>query len=342
MRIKKFTGATMQDAVERLRQEFGPDAVILQTAQKRPWFFGRLGRKKYEVIGAVDPTFKSGGKAKKQERKPNNGNKMPDIDPAWTSSIQKLFQRLVNSDLPRDLAQQLLKDALSRLPREEWNDLNKVWNQLFSAVVEMLDTVEPWEFRGGQQVVALIGPTGVGKTTTIAKLAASFALIDKKKVGVVTVDTYRIAAAEQLKTYADIIGIPVRVAYSPGELKDALAKMQDRDLILIDTAGRSQNNRLQVGELKSYLEGLDVEIHLVISATTKQSDAKEIIEAFSLLEFDRLIITKLDETNAPGIVLYAAQNARAPIAFLTAGQGVPEDIEVADREKIAQLILGDF
>ena len=188
----------------------------------------------------------------------------------------------------------------------------------------------------------LVGPTGVGKTTTIAKIAANFSLIDAKKVGLITVDTYRIAAVDQLKRYAEIIGIPLHVAFDPQELKEGIAKMKDRDLILIDTAGRSQNNFLQINELKNYLQDVDAEIHLVISATTKSTDVDEIVRAFGQVSIDRVIITKLDETTSYGVILQTCQRTRAPLSFVTTGQGVPEDIEVATGEKLAQLILGDM
>ena len=160
-------------------------------------------------------------------------------------------------------------------------------------------------------------------------------------MGVITIDTYWIAAVDQLKTYADIIGIPIQVAYSPKELREAITKMHDRDLILIDTAGRSQNNEIQIAELRNYLEGLNVEIHLVLSATTKEADIEDVIRVFGVLPIDRIIVTKLDETTSHGVILQACSLANVPIAFLTTGQGVPEDIEVADGQRIAELILGD-
>lgn len=338
----------MQEAVESLRQEYGRDAVILHTTQKRRWFWGRLGPKRYEVLGAIDRSFQKPASTRQPlVRAPAVGmeNSQPleslKADPAWSESIQSLYGRLVLCDIPKDLAQELLKDVLSRLPHQDWNDEPKIWSLLQSVIAKRVVTVDPWEFSGGQRIVVLMGPTGVGKTTTIAKLAANFALIGSKNVGLITVDTYRIAAVEQLKTYAEIIGIPVQVAYSPKELKDGIAKMRDRDLILIDTAGRSQNNYLQIAELKNYLEGVNAEIHLVVSATTKSRDVDDIIKAFGQLPIDRVIITKLDETTAYGVILHTCQRAGAPLAFVTTGQGVPEDIDVASSEKIAQLILGD-
>ncbi len=338
----------MQEAVESLRQEYGRDAVILHTIQKRRWLWGRLGPKRYEVLGAIDPTFKSPQTNTKphalEHAASSEGGLNHDasrLDPSMSEAVQSLYGRLVRRDIPKDVTQGLLKDVLTRLPKQDWNDEAKIWTRLCSLVAERVATVDPWEFSGDQRIVVLIGPTGVGKTTTIAKIAANFSLIGDKNVGLITVDTYRIAAVEQLKTYAEIIGIPVQVAYSPRELKDCIERMADRDLILIDTAGRSHNNYLQIGELKNYLEGIEAEIHLVISATTKSRDVDEIIKAFGQVSIDRVIITKLDETATYGVVLQTCERTKAPLSFVTTGQGVPEDIEVATNDKIAQLILGD-
>ncbi len=348
MRVKKFTGRTIQEAVEHLRQEFGPDGVILHTAQKRAWLWGRVGPKRYEVVGAFDPNYRSSSAAARVTvpRKtvpdgPAAPSPDPKPDPAWSEAVQNLYSRLTKADIPKDLSVKLLKEVLSQLPKEDWENDGKLWNQLMEVIAGRIVTAQPWEFNGEQKTVVLIGPTGVGKTTTIAKLAANFSLVAGRKVGLITVDTYRIAAAEQLKTYAEIIGLPLHVAYSPKELKEGIAKLKDRELILIDTAGRSQNNQLHIAELKHFFEGIAAEIHLVISATTKPRDVDEIISVFGQLPIDRVIITKLDETSAFGVLLHTCERARVPIAFVTTGQGVPEDIEVADGKRIAQLILGD-
>lgn len=341
-------GKTMQEAVERLRREFGDDAVILHTAQKRRWFFGRIGPRYYEVLGAYDPNY---------QRHPANSQSMQKQTAAsaaagqsgaavkrleWSEAIQELYGRLVDREIPKALAQELIKESLSELPKQEWNNLNRVWARLAEAVAQRIATVDAWDFSDQQRIVILIGPTGVGKTTTVAKLAANFALVDQRSVAMITVDTYRIAAVEQLRTYAEIIGVPLEVAYSPKELREGVAKFKEKDLILIDTAGRSQNNHLQMAELKSYLEGIDAEIHLVVSATTKLRDIDEIVRIFSQLPLDRIIVTKLDETTTHGVILQTCVRAEVPLAFVTTGQGVPEDIEVASGERLAQLILGDI
>lgn len=338
----------MQEAVESLRDDFGSDAVILHTTQKRRWFFGRIGPRYYEVLGAFDPSFRQQAsnselQAQKPAAAPEQRRPVSSLEDRmiWSDSIRELYRRLVARDIPKDLAQELIRESLSMLPQHEWNNVPILWKNLQSVITRQIITVEPWQFDEGQKIVTLIGPTGVGKTTTIAKLAANFALVSGRNVGLITVDTYRIAAVEQLRTYAEIIGVPLEVAYNPRELRNAVTRLHDRDLILIDTAGRSQNNYLQMAELKTYLEGIDVEIHLVVSATTKVEDVNEIIRIFGQLSVDRVIITKLDETNSHGVILHSCVRAGVPLAFVTNGQGVPEDIEVACAEKLAQLILGD-
>ena len=190
------------------------------------------------------------------------------------------------------------------------------------------------------KVVALIGPTGVGKTTTLAKIAARFVLEQGAKVALITADTYRISAVEQLKTYSDILGLPLEIVYNPQALQEAIAKHKDKQLILLDTAGRSQYNTYQMDELKELLD-IDVEIekHLVMSATTKTSDGMELLENFAACRPDRVIFTKVDETMSHGLILNILHRRKAALSYLTNGQSVPDDIEPASPEKLAELLL---
>lgn len=192
---------------------------------------------------------------------------------------------------------------------------------------------------GHLKAVALIGPTGVGKTTTIAKLAAHFALVEQRKVALLTVDTYRIAAVEQLKIYSSIIDIPVSVAYSAAEVPAIIDRFADYDLLLIDTAGRSQKNIMQVGELKNLLETVQCETHLVLSASTKESDMLEAANRFSGARVDRLLFSKLDETSTYGTLLNVANQTGIPLSYLTTGQKVPEDLDLATGSNLASMLL---
>jgi flagellar biosynthesis protein FlhF len=194
---------------------------------------------------------------------------------------------------------------------------------------------------GRARTVALIGPTGVGKTTTIAKLAANFKLRQNKKVGLITIDTYRIGAVDQLRTYAQIIDVPLRVVVTPNDLAEAIEMMSDMDVILIDTAGRSQTDKLKIRELQTFLDAAAPdEVHLVLSTTTHHAHMLSAAEEFSKLGVDRIILTKLDEAIGFGVVLSVLRNLDASLSYITTGQDVPDDIEVGSGRELARKLLG--
>ncbi len=259
---------------------------------------------------------------------------------AAPSPFEGLRQRMVDNDIPVEVADEFLKalpdlsgwqvHARESLAESSLRDLMTQRIACSGAI-----TLTP----GKTKVVALIGPTGVGKTTTVAKLAAHFALVAKKRVALLTVDTYRIAAVEQLKTYAQIIDVPVRVVYNPSEIGPALQEFAGYDLVLIDTAGRSHKNAMQLRELKAIVDAVPCETHLLISASTKQRDMLDHIERFQKVRVDRLIFSKLDETVTYGTLFATAALARVPVSYVTTGQRVPEDIEVATASKLSGLAL---
>lgn len=194
---------------------------------------------------------------------------------------------------------------------------------------------------GRCRVVALVGPTGVGKTTTIAKLAANYRLREKRRVGLITVDTYRVAAVEQLRTYADIIDLPMEVVATPREMREAVARMSHLDLVLMDTAGRSPRDEVKIQELKSMLtEAEPDEVHLVLSSAAGAKSLVSTAEKFAGVGTTALVLTKLDEAHSLGHLVSLVRECRLPVSYLTDGQNVPDDIQVAQRGSMAERLLG--
>lgn len=194
----------------------------------------------------------------------------------------------------------------------------------------------------GGRIRTFIGPTGVGKTTTIAKLASNEALVNQKSIGLITIDTYRIGAVEQLKIYANILGIPVKVVFSPEDLPEAIEYFSDKDLIYIDSTGRSHKNIHQLNEIKSYLEQCEsMKTYLVLSMVTKNIDFIKTIENYKKIGFDSLILTKVDETYSAGNILNAGYFTERPISYICKGQVVPDDIENASKDTLLKYIWGE-
>ncbi len=252
------------------------------------------------------------------------------------------YATLLEAEVPEVLARRLVRIVADRLEPDDARRPEAVRDALREAVETCLPIAPPISVvPGTRKVVALVGPTGVGKTTTVAKLAANFKLVHGLRPGLVTVDTYRIAAVEQLRTYAEIIDLPLAVANAPGEMRAAIDALGDVDLVLIDTAGRSPRDEVKIRELADFLTAARPdEVHLVLSATSAERSLRSAVERFSAVRADRLILTKLDEADGLGGVLAVIGGADRPVSYLTTGQAVPDDIEPADRRRLAALILG--
>jgi flagellar biosynthesis protein FlhF len=258
----------------------------------------------------------------------------PLLSEAYARLRKKLLRQEVEDFILQKMIQGMMADRIDPDRREE----TERW--LRSFIERCVKTAPPPVFSGVPRVLAFVGPTGVGKTTTLAKLAARFSLVDRKKVVMVTADTYRIAATEQLKTYGRIMGVPVEVANAADEMTEILTRHREADVILLDTAGRSPSNEEQMAELKQFVfRSQPDETHLVLSATTKYVEMLRIIERFgSAVPLNRLIFTKLDETHFYGAFLNLMMNFQIPLSYCAIGQNVPDDLEVPEPAKLAATI----
>ncbi|MCH8963489.1 MAG: flagellar biosynthesis protein FlhF [Planctomycetes bacterium] len=258
--------------------------------------------------------------------------------------LHQAYTRLIQNEVAEELA----ADFIGRLNDRQTDGrpldpatIKELLVQQFARVLAPGAPIQLTRKQGRATVVALVGATGVGKTTTIAKLAAQFRLKQGCRVGLITIDTYRIAATEQLRTYAEIIDAPLEVVLTPQEMKPALERLRDCDIVLIDTAGRSQFDREKLNELGEFLSAAEPdETHLVLSATSSHAVLMKAMEEFSSLKIDRVIFTKLDEAVGIGTLLAVCRKLDAKLSYVTTGQDVPSDIEESDGRKLAEMIVG--
>jgi flagellar biosynthesis protein FlhF len=365
MIVKRYVVKDMPEALTKIRQDLGHNAVILSSKKiKQRGFLGIFSVSHLEVVAAVNDaaqnkTPKKGAETH-HEKQPISAA-TPDVlrevkelrevlakflhqnHEALPDSVRRIRTELLENDVAPDLVETLIVRAL-----QENNEINLMNEQEFRHILtnliekEINDSFHGFSLSAESQVVAFVGPTGVGKTTTIAKIAAVEILKNKRKVGFITTDTFRIAAVEQLKIYANILQVPVEVVFSSDEIEQAFEKLQDRDLILIDTAGRNYGSVDLVDELSGFLQASQPdETCLVLSLTTKTSDLEKIVGNFEGVSIDKFIFTKLDETNSYGAIYNLIHRFRKPLAYLTHGQNVPDDIETATPDRIARLVMGE-
>jgi flagellar biosynthesis protein FlhF len=297
-------------------------------------------------LGSLDPTR---AKVKALQRELNEmktsslATVLRDLSQTDSSALlsegfNKIKKKMIRQEVEEFLIQKMIKGMITEKIDPENNEEVFSWLQRFVAgTIKIAPPVPPAQF---QKVISFVGPTGVGKTTTLAKLAARYSLMERRKVAMVTADTYRIAATEQLKTYGRIMGIPVEVADSADDISGILSKFKNMDLVLVDTAGRSPSSEEQLEELKVFIsKSQPDEIHLVLSATTKYYDMIRIIERFgSAVPINRMIFTKLDETRFYGAFLNLMTNFQIPLAYYATGQNVPDDLEVPEIQSLAERI----
>ncbi len=380
MKIKRFVANSFSEAMKLAKEQMGDEAIIIYSRKyKEGGWLGLFAREKCEITVAVDENYLNYSSSVSAEAVASLESIQPTMPQPSTSEVDStsneileeirsmkemvedlqeqiddkssaeshngrlLFKLLIKQQIEEKLASRIVKKVEELMEQEKTRDFTRAKELSVQVVAELVKMPRGIEIKvGNPWVVALIGPTGVGKTTTIAKLAARFSLIEKKKVALITMDTYRIAAVEQLKIYADIIGLPLEVVFKPQDLKLAIEKFSSRDLIFIDTAGRSPRNEQQMAELISFVEeATPDEVILVLSATTRTEDLFDIYKRFSGINIDKIIFTKLDETTCYGPILNVVNKTKKRLSYVTNGQDVPDDIELPDGFKVAQMILGD-
>ncbi|WP_078595609.1 flagellar biosynthesis protein FlhF [Evansella clarkii] len=369
MKVKKYTALNMNEAMRQIRGELGDDAVILNSRQvETGGIFGLFRKKGVEVIAAIDPEIKK--KPVKIERKPVPKTKAkPEPESGMAnelSEIRQMVERLSkqqqadtdNISYPPELRsvvktldgqevaphitavimKQLLKKWYSG-EREEL-DPETVSSWAADELTALLEGVNTGPFSYGKQLLCVVGPTGAGKTTTLAKIAAYTVLEEKKKAAFITTDTYRIAAVEQLKTYGDILNMPVEVAYSAEDFKQAKNRLKDYDVILVDSAGRNFRNAEYIEQLGGIIDfDEEMETHLVLPLTAKYRDMEKIITEFKTINPDKVIFTKSDETGSLGAAINIQYEYKIGSSYITTGQNVPDDILPASGEFFIKEIL---
>ncbi|HVU88759.1 MAG TPA: flagellar biosynthesis protein FlhF [Pirellulales bacterium] len=374
MEIRTYRASSMQEALRLVRSDLGPGAAVLHTREAP---LGRLlrwlpGVRRIEVTASNDVVvphrYPAPADTSDDAPAPHNHaepNAAPTGDlarkinelqamvedlcrrsrgpstPELPESLFGLYAELIDCEMPEDVARDLMERVRSEALPHELGDAAALRTRVVQIIEREIAVQPPIALAPGRcRVVALVGPTGVGKTTTIAKLAANFRLREKWNVGLITVDTYRIAAVEQLRTYADIIDLPMQVVSTPREMREAVDRMAHLDLVLLDTAGRSPRDEVKIRELRALLsEARADEVHLVLSSAASGANLINTADRFAAAGTTSLILTKLDEASGLGHLLPALRSARLPLSYLTNGQNVPDDIETAQPRRVAQVVL---
>lgn len=379
MKVKKYKASSMQEAMNQVRAELGDEAVILNSkAVKTSKFFGLVTKKGVEVIAAVDeepikqksknysvpviepikePVIVQNEQStfdlSSQRELLDNIQEMKRMMKGLKSSNSRdselpyyffdIEESLLKTELPTELAQ-----AASEHLYQEWQQSKNLSKRQMTETLQgyFLQLIEQVDFERNiykKKYISLVGPTGVGKTTTLAKMAASAVLKHGKSVGFITTDTYRIAAIEQLKTYASILEAPIEVCYNAEDFQEAKGKLSHLDVVFIDTAGRNFLNEEFVRDLQAVIDfKSEMDTFLVLSLTSKTNDMKKITDQFSKVGFQQFIFTKRDETASSSSMYAMIHQYNIGAAFITNGQSVPEDLQVAYKDLVVSELLEEL
>lgn len=353
----------MPEIMQQIRSDIGPDAVILNTKEVMDGgFLGFFKKKKIEVVAALDPkplkptpVRETNKNFIKREPRVRSANEEPILQEI--QHIKKLIQSQMKSDLQlspnyllvykhlieQEVEEELAKQLLEQIEGGDELLIDQIALSLKEHLSNLLTDKIAVNDDQKAKIIHFVGPTGVGKTTTLAKIAAEYMLKQNKSIAFITTDTYRIAAIDQLKTYAKILNVPVEVAYSKADYIKAIEKFSSYDFIYVDTAGRNYREEKFITNLKETIHlSSNSKTYLVLTLTAKQKDVLDIFKQFHQLNIDNIIFTKLDETTQYGSILNIALNYKVKIGYLTNGQDVPNDIIKPTADYITDLILGEF
>lgn len=369
MKIKKYEGKNEQEIMQQIKEELGPNAIVLNIKTvKSKGILKFFIKDRIQITAAVDeidsiqtqPTHNTENVLSQLQSKMDEMEKMlqstvgqinqayetPQSDFTSKSKMEHLiYQHLIDQEVEHEVVMALLNGIDDVVDDRNIKEVVRiVYNNICKMIGDVSIIKEKKENENTPEIIFFIGPTGVGKTTSIAKLTADFSLKRQKQVGLITADTYRIAAIDQLRTYAEILSIPLKVIYSPTELLNAVETFKEKDYIFIDTAGRSHKNNEQLLELEEILATFPYKkVYLVLSATTKFKDLKSIVKQYTAIcDEYAIIITKTDETTSLGTILNLRYYIDKPLSYMTFGQGVPDDIEVINSGKYAKTLLGSL
>lgn len=287
-------------------------------------------------------TEKTSEKPEKEDREESEDEERDEKADKSAVYRELIYKQLIQNEVDPEIADKILDEVKKALPKDAAVD--QILGSVYQRIILMIGQPYTIEYKPNEatKFIFFLGSTGVGKTTTIAKIASRLKLEQNCKLALVTADTYRIAAVEQLKVYADILSVPLNVVYHPEELGDMLDELEKYEIVLVDTAGCSHKNKEQIEEVKVLLEQVPIskrQVYLALSVGTKYRDLKEIAAVYSKLSDYSIIFTKLDETTSAGVMLNMKMSTKCPLSYITNGQTVPDDIARLDAQMVAKQLL---